>query len=107
MGNRYNEEALKITSRYTGYDAKNELYNVKAVFYGFLNGYEFVIKLKTNIKTGPCNYSVRLGGLWFGGYHKSYKMCEIEGFLVDGLDRLKHLLKPFQHSCVLVGLSHY
>ncbi len=42
--NRYNEEALQITSKYVGYDAKDKFYGVRAVFGGFLNGDEFVYR---------------------------------------------------------------
>ena len=90
--NRYNEEALKITCKYVGYDSKNDLHNVRAVFGGFLNGDEFVITLKTNIKNGIYNYSQRLGGLCFSGCETSFRMHEVERFLMEGLDRLQHYI---------------
>ena len=87
---RYNEEALKITSKYQGYNNRdNELYAVRAVIGGFLNGNEFVITLKTNIKDGRGNYHIRLGGVWFSAYKRSYRMYEIEEFLIGGLKRLE------------------
>ena len=89
--NRYNSAALSITSKYTGYDKKDDLYNVGAVFGGYLNGDEFVITLKTNIKNGNFRYGLVLGRVWLNEFESSFKMNEneLEKFLSDGLNCLK------------------
>ena len=90
--NRYNEKVLKITSKLTGYDAKDELYSVRAIFGGFLNGDSFVITLKTNLKNGSLRYEAMLGVIWFDAYKKSYKMYELEELLIGGVSRLTHFI---------------